>query len=113
MYDAPAQGYIVFSPEGRMMTVVEAERRQTPAGDREPAQGYRGMAYTGRYRVTGDQWLTDVDAASIVGWTGSIQERTFRIESGRLHVCSAWCVSPLHGSRTVRAWLIWKRPNEA
>jgi hypothetical protein len=109
MYDAPACGYIVFAPDGRMMTVVEVLDRHpthnTPAS--------HGMAYTGRYQVTGDQWLTQVDAASHVEWTGTLQERSFRIESDRLHVCSSWCQSPLHGGQTVRAWLIWKRSDGA
>src|SRR5689334_20432493 len=62
MYDAPARGYIVFAPDGRMMTVVEVLHRRS--NDNMPAS--RGMAYTGRYQVTGDQWLTQVDAASNV-----------------------------------------------
>jgi hypothetical protein len=110
MYDAPARGLIVFGQDGRVMTVIEVEQ-DTPRPDhlhRLPAS--RGMAYTGRYRVDGDRWLTEVDAALIEGWTGSIQERWFRVEADCLHVCSAWCVSPLHADQVVRAWLQWKRP---
>ena len=101
MYDTPAHGFLVFEPGGRMMALVEARYSD--------ARAPRGMAYTGRYRVNGNQWLTDVDAACGMEWTGSIQERFFEIESDRLHVCSAWCVSRHHGGETVRAWLVWKR----
>jgi hypothetical protein len=113
MYDTPAHGYLVFAPEGRMMTVIEAAHRTADARHREYVDGQRGTAYTGSYRVSGDQWFTQVDAASLVGWTGTLQERSFRIVSGRLHVCSAWCVSPLHGGQTVRARLVWERPTES
>jgi hypothetical protein len=109
MYESPAVGYLLFAPDGRMMTVVEVPPDRPRAGEREQIHGYRGMAYTGRYRVHGNQWLTDVDVASIPGWSGSLQQRSFHLESDRLHVCSDWCVSPLHGGRTVRAWLIWQR----
>jgi hypothetical protein len=107
MYETPTNGFLVFAPEGRVMTVVETLRLPEPAPDPERAHG---MAYTGRYRVAGDRWLTEVDAACNVGWRGAIQERWFRIESDRLHVRSAWCVSPPHGGATIRVWLVWKRP---
>ncbi len=113
MYDSPACGYIVFAPDGRMMTVIEAVDRDPHFADGERPPAWHGMAYTGRYRVAGNRWLTDVDAASIAGWKGTVQERSFRIESDRLHVCSDWCLSPQHGGQTVRARLVWKRQEEA
>jgi hypothetical protein len=110
MYEYPAHGYIVFTPEGRMMTVIEVVRDNPSDPSREDS-GFLGAAYTGRYFVNGSQWQTQVDAASIAGWTGSLQERSFRIESDRLFIISDWCLSPLHGGQTVRAWLVWKRSN--
>ncbi len=107
MYDTPTNGFLVFASDGRVMTVVEALRRDEPARDPESAHG---MAYAGRYRVEGQHWLTEIDAACNVGWRGAIQERWFRIESDRLHVRSGWCVSPPHGGATIRVWLVWQRP---
>jgi hypothetical protein len=98
LYGAPARGYILFAPEGRMMTVIEAD---------PPAS--RSMGYTGRYEVNGDQWRTHVDVASGIEWAGSVQERFFHFESGLLHVCSAWCASPLHQDEIIRARLVWQR----
>jgi hypothetical protein len=109
MYDRPARGYIVFAAEGRMMVVVEVRDDEAPAAGRTPVPGDRGMAYTGRYQVEGSRWVTQVDAASLPGWTGSVQERTFHIDGNQLHVCASWCISPLHGGQTVRAWLVWER----
>jgi len=40
-------GYIVFTPEGRMMSIVEAEGRKAPQTDGEAAAAFRTMfAYT-------------------------------------------------------------------
>lgn len=110
MYDTPAQGFLVFDATGRMMTVIEVLEHGCTAKEQDGRDAERGLAYTGRYRTEGNAWRTEVDAASLTGWTGSVQERSFLIESGRLHVCSAWCVSPLHGGEIVRARLVWKRP---
>ena len=112
MYDAPAHGYLVFAPDGRMMTVIGVLQNGAHADPGTWPNASRGVAYTGRYRVEGNRWLTEVDVDSLPGWTGSIQERSFLIETDRLHVCSAWCVSPLHGNQVVRARVVWKRPSE-
>lgn len=108
MYDSPACGFLVFDTTGRMMTVIEPLKHEVLEDNRKPREARRGMAYTGRYHIEGSQWRTEVDA-SLIGWTGSVQERSFTIESGRLHVCSNWCVSPLHGDEVVRARLVWER----
>ncbi len=113
MYGTSAHGYIVFAPEGRLMTVIEAADPSPPTRDREDTPGQRGVAYAGSYRVEGNHWFTHIEAASIVDWTGTVQERSFRIELGRLHVCSGWTLSPLHGGQSVRAWLVWERPTDA
>jgi len=96
MYSAPVHGYIVFTSEGRMMTVIQSD-------------GSIPIAYTGRYRVEADQWITQVDAASIPVWTGTDQARRFRIDAGELHVNADWYASPTHGGRTVRPRIVWKR----
>jgi hypothetical protein len=96
MYRAPVHGYIVFTAEGRMMTVIRSE-------------GSGVVAYTGCYRVEADQWITQVDVASIPVWTGTAQARSFRIDGEQLHVCSDWLASPPHGGRYIRPRIVWKR----
>jgi hypothetical protein len=44
-------GYLIFTPEGRMMAYLEAENRTAPKTPEEQAAAYRTMlAYTGKYR---------------------------------------------------------------
>jgi hypothetical protein len=110
MYKAPVQGYLVFSPDGRMMAFAAARPQGIPVSDKECADAYRCLTvYSGTYRVEGDKWVTDVDAAWYEGWIGTGQERMFRIESGQLKVTSQWYSSPLHGNAVVRAHLLWAR----
>jgi hypothetical protein len=96
MFSAPAQGHIVFTADGRMMTVIQSE-------------GSGVVAYSGRYQLEADRWITQVDVASIPGWTGTAQARSFRIDAGQLHVSSDWLASPRHGGRTIRPRIVWKR----
>lgn len=110
MYQSQARGYIVFCPTGRMMTVIEAAGRTPPETELEHVAAMRSMAaYTGTYRVQGNDWVTLVDAAWNAGWTGTEQHRSFHLSEGQLHVVSDWYSSPLHGGRVVRALLNWER----
>src|SRR4029077_11716504 len=44
------RGSIIFTPDGRMMTVITASRRAPPTTETEMAAAFRGMmAYTGRF----------------------------------------------------------------
>jgi len=50
-------GYIIFTPEGRMMAYLEAENRKAPQNAEEQAAAYRTLhAYSGKYRLEGDKW---------------------------------------------------------
>jgi Lipocalin-like domain len=104
-------GYIIFTPEGRMMAYLEAENRKTPQTTEEQAAAYRTLnAYSGRYRLEGDKWVTKVDAAWNVSWVGTDQERFYKLDGKQLHVISQWVPGgpPLDG-RMVLGLLTWER----
>jgi hypothetical protein len=110
MYGSPSRGYLIFTAEGRMMTCIEAEGRSPPTTEAEYARAFCSTcAYSGLYRVEGNRWQTVLDACWNPGWSGTLQERFFRIEADALHVTSPWYVSPLHSGREVRAHISWKR----
>jgi hypothetical protein len=52
------------------------------------------VAYTGTYRVEGDNWITKVEVAWSPEWVGSEQTRFFNLEGNRLKVLSPWRVMP-------------------
>jgi Lipocalin-like domain len=84
-------GYIIFTREGRLMAIVEAEGRKAPSTDSDRAALLKSLvAYSGKYRVEGNQWIASVDAAWNPAWDGTEQARTFQIVGNRLMVTSTW-----------------------
>src|SRR5262249_61419360 len=58
------KGYMTLLPSGRMMALLVSEGRRAAQTDEERAAAYRSMvAYTGRFTVEGDKWITRPDVA--------------------------------------------------
>jgi len=104
-------GYIIFTPEGRMMAYLEAETRKAPQTPEEQAAAYRTLqAYSGKYRLEGDKWITKVDAAWNVSWVGTDQERFYKFDGKQLHVITQWVRGTATvDNRMVRGVLTWER----
>ena len=93
-----------------MMAYLEAETRKPPKTDEERIAAYRSIiAYTGKYRLEGDRWITRVDGSWNVTWTGTDQERVFKFEDEQLHVVSQWNLALAYDNRMVRGILVWER----
>ena len=109
MYGNNATGYIIFTPEGRMMSIVEAEGRKVPQNDEDRAAAFRSLiAYTGTFRFEGDRFITKVDVSWNPAWVGTEQVRTYALSGERLQVVSPWVMSPNLGKVT-RATVTWER----
>lgn len=104
-------GHLIFTAEGRMMAVLEAEGRKPAQTDEERAHLLRTLiAYSGIYRVEGDQWTTKVDATWTPGWRGTDQVRTYRLDGDRLDVIASWGpFVALPGNPMARGVLVWER----
>src|SRR5215471_14676654 len=104
-------GYLIFTPEGRMMTVAEAMGRKRGSTDADFAALYRStFAYTGTYRVDGNTWTTKVDAS----WSPTVREveqkRFYTLDGDQLHVNTAWEPDPrLPGKGDARQVLVWQK----
>ena len=84
-------GYIVFTSESRMMALIEAEGRKAPSTDADRAALLRSViAYTGKYRMEGNRWITTVDTAWNPAWVGTDQVRSYELVGDRLTVTSMW-----------------------
>jgi len=104
------KGYLMFGSDGRMMAYLEADKRTSPRTDEERAAAYQTMnAYTGRYRVQGDRWITSVDGSWNVDWEGTDQERSFAVDGDRLSVVAQWNRNALYGGRMTRGILKFER----
>lgn len=104
-------GYLIFTQEGRMMAVLEAEGRQPAKTDEDRANLLRSVAaYSGMYRLEQDKWITKVDVA----WTPLLhnteQLRYYKLDGDRLEVITPWAPDPrLPGQPVTRTILHWQR----
>jgi hypothetical protein len=103
-------GYIIFTPEGRFMTVLTGDGRKSPATDQDRAELLKSMfAYAGMYRVEDDKFIVKVDVSWYPDWVGTDQIRFFRFDGNRLHVVAAWMQYPRPGKGMARGILMFER----
>jgi lipocalin-like protein len=80
----------VLTREGRSIVVTTAEGRKGGTDDAERAALHKSMlAYSGRYRVEGGDFITRVEVSWNESWNGTEQRRHFRIEGDKLFVETA------------------------
>ena len=88
-------GYVIFTPERRVFFVLTGEGRKAAKTVQERADLLSSLvAYTGTYRLEGDQWITKVEVAWNPEWVGTEQRRFFKVDGERLQVLTPWRVMP-------------------
>src|SRR5262245_53948439 len=66
------KGYLIYTPEGRMMVIVVADNRNPPKADEDRIALHKHMvAYSGRYVVNGERVVHHVDVAWNPAWMGT------------------------------------------
>jgi hypothetical protein len=104
------KGFLILTREGRSIVVTTAENRRAGMNDAERAALHKSMlAYSGRYRVEGNDFVTAVDVSWNESWTGTEQRRHFRIEGDRLFIESAPAASILFPGKTDFRRIVWER----
>lgn len=104
------KGYLILTPQGRLCAITTAAHRKRGEGDLERAALHRSMlAYTGRYRVEGSDFITVVDASWNEAWNGTEQRRHFRTEGDKLFIESAPAPSILFPGRVDFRRIVWVR----
>jgi hypothetical protein len=109
-YGEHPNGYAILTPEGRLMALITAEGRKAPrtAEDRDAA--FRSAAaYSGRYQVEGNKFVTTVDVAWNESWVGTDQVRSFKVEGDRLYIETPPTANRDREGQMVRGILIWER----
>jgi hypothetical protein len=104
-------GYLVFTPEKRVLGLLTAEQRRRPKTDDDRVAAFWSMVgYSGTYRVENDKWIMKIDVAWNESWTGTEQVRFFKIEGDALTVTSPWEHNTnLPGSPETRGVLVWSK----
>ena len=103
-------GRIIFSPEHRVVVFISRADRRPPTSETEAAALLSSMtAYTGKFRLDGNKFITQVDGAWNEVYKGSEQVRYFELIGDRLNIRTPEQQSGiLIGKRTI-ATLVWER----
>src|SRR5262249_11275863 len=95
------KGDLLLTREGRAMGINTADTRTAGTEDPERAALHRSMlAYTGKFRIEGGDFITTVDVSWNESWNGTEQRRHYRIEGDRLFVESVAAPSILYPGKT-------------
>jgi hypothetical protein len=104
------KGRLVLLANGFMMLFITAEGRRSAKTDEEKIDGFNTMiAYSGKYSVEGENFITDVDLAWQEAWTGAKQTRTYRFIGPRAQFTSSWAPSLFDADKIVRGILEFER----
>jgi hypothetical protein len=104
------KGYLILTREGRSMALTTAVDRKPGDGLAERAALQNSMlAYSGKYRVDGDDFITTVDISWNEIWNGTEQRRHYRVEGDRLFIDSAPAPSITNPGKTDFRRLVWER----
>jgi hypothetical protein len=104
------KGFLVLTPEGRAIVLTTAENRKPGSGDAERAGLHRSMlAYSGTYRIEGQDFITRVDVSWNEEWNGTEQRRHFRIDGDRLFIESAPAPSIVFPGKIDFRRIVWER----
>lgn len=103
-------GYLVLTPEGRSIVVTTAAGRKSGTDDAARSALHRSMlAYSGRYRVEGGDFITTVEVSWNEQWNGTDQRRHYRIEGDKLFIESAPAPSIIFPGKTDFRRIVWVR----
>lgn len=94
MGDHP-RGRVIFTKDGWVAFNLEGTGREPATTDEERAHLMSTLvAYIGRYRIEGNQWVTSVQTAWAPEWVGTEQRRTVTIAGNTAHVVTPWRTMP-------------------
>jgi hypothetical protein len=113
LFGSNPTGFLNYSPDGRMLTLIVRGDRKRPAGyPISPAEAeglFRSlMTYAGTWEVRGDEVFHYVDASANEIWTGSEQKRFYKLDGDRLSLSTPVNADPIDGKISIRS-MIWEK----
>ena len=110
VFGAHPKGFLILTREGRAIVLTTAQDRRPGMGDAERAALHKSMlAYSGKYRIEGNDFVTAVDVSWNEEWNGTEQKRHFRLEGDKLFIESAPAPSILFPGKTDFRRIVWER----
>jgi hypothetical protein len=109
-YGARPTGVATFTKEGRLIAIVSSGGRPATGDDASKARLFdAAMAYSGKFEVSGETFITLVDAATIPEWLGSRQLRYMQFDGEVLTLRTPVLPSPRSADRRGHGTLTWRR----
>jgi hypothetical protein len=110
MYGAKPLGYLMITQDRRMMTIITSDGRAPPNGDRDEVALFKSMmAYTGKFRLEGDKFITKAEVSWHPAWVGTEQARIFTVEGDKLSIVTTQVAHPMFPGRMGRGVVKWHR----
>jgi hypothetical protein len=110
LYGAEPRGYAIFDAGGRMMGMLEASGRVAGDSETEMAELYRSIiAYSGKWSVDAEKFITEVDLASDPSLVGTAQVRYYTYDGQMMSLRTPPMALPRFGGRTAVIYADWKR----
>jgi hypothetical protein len=104
------KGFVILTPEGRAVLLTTADGRKPATRDADRAELWKSMvAYSGKYRVEGNDFITSVDVSWNEEWNGTEQRRHFKIEGDKLILTTSPAPSPIYPGKTYYARVVFER----
>ncbi len=99
MGSAP-RGRVIFTQDGWVAFNLEGTDRRPAETDADRAALMKTLvAYIGRYRIEGDQWITHVQTAWAPEWVNTEQRRSITLHGDEADVMTPWRIMPELGCR--------------
>ena len=110
-YGEQPHGTMVLLSNGYMMNVITAQdRMKKPETDADRSAAFKTLvAYSGKYTIDGDAFITKVDVAWNEAWVGTDQKRTFKIDGDTLTITSMTQPAVNFDNRMMHGELVWSR----
>jgi hypothetical protein len=104
LFGTKSKGFMILTHEGRAMTVTTAAMCTPGETDVERSALHKStLAYTGKYRIEGNEFITTVDASWTKIGNGTQQKRCFRLEGDTLYIKSRPLRAKPHLTRSIFA----------
>ena len=110
MFGPNPKGYLILTSEGRSMVLTTADNRKGGMGNAERAALHKSMlAYTGKFRIEGSDFITVVDISWNEDWNRTEQRRHFRLEGDKLFIESEPAPSIVFPGKIDFRRIVWER----
>ena len=113
LFGPSPRGYAVITPS-RFIAVLTGQDRKAGRTTEERAALFDSLcAYTGRYRLEGDKFITSVDTSWNEAWNGTDQLRTWALAGSRLILLTEPAPNPFNPSQTAVFRVVWEKATQA